>query len=63
MRLTTASIKIIKPVLSKGILENLTPTERARRDFEYLQKVKERFSDIEAAIVIDSPDCNPNSNN
>ncbi|MEG4839131.1 hypothetical protein [Microcoleus sp. B9-D4] len=59
MELFQASVKIVRPALSR--VEGLPnkPSERARRDFESIAKVQNKLKELVKSVLITVQDCVP----
>ncbi|MEC4991419.1 MAG: hypothetical protein SAJ37_22015, partial [Oscillatoria sp. PMC 1068.18] len=53
------SRKLTKCILSNNENDNLSPFERANRDFEYIKKIQEKIIEIDIVVRRRSPDCHP----
>lgn len=59
MKLFEASVKIVRPELSRVEgLEN-KPSERARRDFKSLAKVSQKLEELLEIVLVTDPRCDP----
>ena len=63
MELTEASLKIIGSSFPGRESDNLTVEERVKKDLEYVKQVKDKFNELESAVIDTTPDCNENSSN
>lgn len=61
MELTEASLKIIGSSFPRRESEELTVEEKVKKDLEYVKEVKNKFNELEAAVIERTTDCNPNS--
>ncbi|MEG4912444.1 hypothetical protein [Microcoleus sp. B7-D4] len=61
MELTEACLKIIGSSFPRRESEELTVEERVKKDLEYVKEVKDKFNELEAAVIKRTSDCNENS--